>query len=158
MSLTLVKVNVTYIDQLTWKKIEPSATAPLFTHGVLLQLASIKLTPETLQPVWKGVALLLTNQPHANCALLGSPGTKCVKVCTCSIQAVWKGVALMQPRVSTCVLNALYLLDVRNVVSFFTSSQWLESDHKLNCVPSKPSVVYVCKAVPTVCHAWDRFE
>ena len=56
------------------------------------------------------------------------------------MQAVWKGVALMQPRVSTCVLNALYLLDVRNVVSFFTSSQWLENDHKLNCVPPKPSV------------------
>ena len=100
MSLTLVKVNVTYIDQLAWKKIEPSATAPLFAHEVLLQLASIKLTPETLQPVWKGVALLLTNQPHANCALLGSPGTKCVKVCTCSMQPVWKGVALMQPPVS----------------------------------------------------------
>ena len=140
MSLTLVKVNVTYIDQLTWKKIEPSASAPLFTHEVLLQLASIKLTPGTLQPVWKGVALLLTNQPHANCALLCSPGTKCVKVCTCSMQALWKGVALMQPRVSTFVLNALYLLDVRNVVSFFTSSQWLENDHKLNCVPPKPSV------------------
>ena len=97
MLLTLVKVNVMYIHQLAWKKIEPSASAPLFTHEVLLQLASIKLTPETLQPVWKGVALLLTNQPHANCALVGSLDTK---VCSCSMQPVWKGVALMQPPVS----------------------------------------------------------
>ena len=99
--------SMSCIINLCGKKIEPSATASLFAHEVLLQLASIKLTPETLQPVWKGVALLLTNQPHANCALLGSPGTKCVKVCTCSMQAVWKWVALMQPRVSTCVLNAV---------------------------------------------------
>ena len=46
MSLTLLKVNVTYIDQLAWKKIEPSATPNVLCLTAMARIWVVEQDPK----------------------------------------------------------------------------------------------------------------
>ena len=110
-----------------------------------LLAASIKLTPQTLQPVWKGVALLLTNHLQ----LKRHRREKQNKCNQCG-----KGyILLYQPHAALYQLRSTWssLLCMSNIPYEITTIY----------LPAKPTVWLqglVYATMPTVCHARDRFE